>query len=144
MKIKEKDVPKILQDDGIEIFITDLQNAEVNSIPSLVKTFGESVSWAVTMVNTLSNSATLISQMPGQGNRMHYHEDWDEWWYIVSGKWRITFGTYDQEVGEGDVVMIKRGKKHKIEAIGDKPAIRLAVSRYDVNHIYEEEDEAEV
>ena len=33
----------------------------------------------------------------------------------------------------------KKGKKHKITATGDKPAIRLAVSRADVNHIYDSE-----
>ena len=23
----------------------------------------------------------------GEGNRMHYHHDWDEWWYILEGEW---------------------------------------------------------
>lgn len=37
---------------------------------------------------------------------------------------------------KGDIVFIEKGRLHKITAIGDKPAIRLAVSREDVVHIY--------
>jgi len=33
-----------------------------------------------------------------------------------------------------------KGVKHKITAIGDKCAIRIAVSRYDVAHVYDKED----
>ena len=40
---------------------------------------------------------------------------------------------------EGDVVFVERNRKHRITAIGDSPAIRLAVSRYDVAHVYEKD-----
>ena len=40
-------------------------------------------------------------------------------------------------VKEGDIVYIERNKRHKITATGTKQAIRLAVSRDDVDHIYE-------
>ncbi len=33
-----------------------------------------------------------------------------------------------------------KNRKHKITAIGDEAAIRIAVSRYDVVHVYEEDD----
>ena len=39
-------------------------------------------------------------------------------------------------VGKDDVVFIPKGKVHKITAVGNKPAIRLAVSRADVAHVY--------
>ena len=39
------------------------------------------------------------------------------------------------KVKEGDLVFIQKGKKHQITAIGKKIATRLAVSRYDVEHI---------
>ena len=32
---------------------------------------------------------------------------------------------------------IKKNIKHKIKCIGDKPGIRLAITKPDVNHIYE-------
>ena len=42
-------------------------------------------------------------------------------------------------VKEGDFVFIKKDCKHKITAIGDEMAIRLAVSRADVEHVYPKE-----
>ena len=141
--IKEKDVPTILADDGVDLFIGDMANQDVMHIPAVLKRVS-SMSMAVTVVNTHSNSATLIRQYPGEGNRRHYHEDWDEWWYILGGAWKFVTDDGEKIVLEGDLVLIKRGTWHRIEAVGDGPATRLAVSRYDVNHIYEEEDENSV
>ena len=42
------------------------------------------------------------------------------------------------KISEGEVIFIERNKKHKITAGGSQIAIRLAVSRYDVDHVYEE------
>ena len=43
-----------------------------------------------------------------------------------------------KQINAGEVIFIERNKKHKITAIGNKMAIRLAVSRYDVDHVYTE------
>ena len=40
----------------------------------------------------------------------------------------------------GDIVFIERNKKHKIQAIGNSMSIRMAVSREDVDHVYDIED----
>ena len=87
-------------------------------------------------MDTESNSATMIGQMPGEGNRRHYHPDWNEWWFILAGKWEFEIDGKAREIVTGDVVFIEKGKVHKITAIGDQMAIRLAVSRNDVEHIY--------
>ena len=42
-------------------------------------------------------------------------------------------------VKEGEMVFIPKNTWHKITAIGDKPAVRLAVSREDVEHVYKNE-----
>ena len=39
-----------------------------------------------------------------------------------------------------DIVFIERNKKHKIKAIGSVMSIRLAVSREDVDHVYDIHD----
>jgi quercetin dioxygenase-like cupin family protein len=91
-------------------------------------------------VNSDSNSATLICQLPGEGNRRHYHPDWDEWWFIVEGEWEWWVEGNVKRVKKGDVVFIARNRQHQITAVGDKVAIRLAVSRYDVAHVYEEKN----
>jgi quercetin dioxygenase-like cupin family protein len=74
--------------------------------------------------------------LPGEGNRLHYHPDWNEWWYIIEGQWQWEIEGEKIIVKKGDVVFIPKGRKHRIEAIGDTPAIRLAVSRADVAHVY--------
>ena len=78
--------------------------------------------------------------MPGEGNRMHFHHDWDEWWYIVEGEWEWIIDGEKKYISAGDIVFIKRKRKHKITAKGNKMAIRLAVSRYDVDHVYTKEN----
>ncbi len=77
---------------------------------------------------------------PGEGNRLHYHYDWDEWWYIIEGEWEWLIEGVNKTIKQGEIVFIERNRKHKITAKGNKMAIRLAVSRYDVDHVYEETD----
>ena len=69
---------------------------------------------------------------------MHYHHDWDEWWYILEGSWEWLIEGEKKTINAGEFVFIERNRKHKITAIGNKMAIRLAVSRYDVDHVYSE------
>ena len=136
--IKEKDVPTILKDDGVAELCKFWVDDDVIKVSCVTFMMGGEKSWAATLVDTESNSATLIGQMPGEGNREHYHEDWDEWWFIMNGKWKWEYEGNSREVEPGELVKIKRGVKHKITAVGDEMAVRLAVSRYDVNHIYED------
>ena len=82
---------------------------------------------------------TLICQMPGEGNRRHYHPDWNEWWYILEGEWEWEIEGEIRKIYKGDVVFMKKNRIHKITAAGNKPAIRMAVSRSDVAHVYPKE-----
>jgi len=134
---KEADVPSILKKDGVEHSIFDQKNKVKVNVNDIINN-GCKTSFSHTLINTESNSATLISQLPGEGNRRHYHSDWDEWWYILAGKWQIEIEGDIIIAEKDDVVLIQRGNKHQITAIGDEPAVRIAVSRYDVDHIYEE------
>ena len=88
-------------------------------------------------MNSKSNSATLICQSPGEGNRKHYHPNWDEWWFILKGKWKFEVGRKKMIIKKGDFIFIKRKRNIKITATGTTKAIELAVSRYDVKHIYQ-------
>ena len=81
----------------------------------------------------------MISQLPGEGNRLHYHPNWNEWWYIIKGQWQWQINQSKMTVKEGEMVFIPKNTWHKITAIGDKPAVRLAVSREDVEHVYKNE-----
>ncbi|MDD3375233.1 MAG: cupin domain-containing protein [Candidatus Omnitrophica bacterium] len=132
----EVDVPTILKKDGVNKSNFEQENTFLINIDHIIKNYDNTQSWCHRLVNTENNSATLISQMPGEGNRRHFHPDWNEWWYILRGQWKWEIEGKEHVVKEGDVIFIPKGKWHCIIAIGDEPAIRLAVSRADVAHVY--------
>jgi len=134
----EISVPEILKKDGVFYSNFNHENEPLVDLNKLINKYAKSSSWCHRLVNTENNSATLIAQMPGEGNRLHYHPGWNEWWYILKGKWEWNIEGEKTIVKKGDFVFIKKGQKHKITAIGDELAIRLAVSRADVEHVYPE------
>ena len=139
-EIYDSNVDRILAGDGVSVNNQDSFNLEKVDINKIINKYGRKKSWSHTLINSQSNSATLIAQMPGEGNRMHYHHDWDEWWYIIEGEWEWMIEGTPKTIKKGEVVFIARNRKHKITAIGGKMAIRLAVSRYDVDHVYTEDN----
>ena len=136
MEHVEVEVEAILKKDGVLDNNFDDVNQQVVNAYELIEQNASKTSWSRRLVDTESNSATMIGQMPGEGNRRHYHPDWNEWWFILAGKWEFEIDGKAREIMTGDVVFIEKGKIHKITAIGDQMAIRLAVSRNDVEHIY--------
>jgi CMP-N,N'-diacetyllegionaminic acid synthase len=136
----EVDVPAILKKDGVSVNDLHSSNSEIPvNVKEIISSFDGSTSWSKRLVNTENNSATLIHQLPGEGNREHYHPEWNEWWYIIDGQWEWNIEGEKVIVEKDDVVFIPKGKLHHITAVGNKPAIRLAVSREDVEHIYIEQ-----
>ena len=132
----ESDVPSILEKDGIISNDLFSANQEIVNILDILKN-APGPSWSHRVIDSDSNSATLICQNPGEGNREHYHPDWNEWWYIIQGEWEWDIEGIKRTVKAGDFVFIEKGRPHKITASGDIPAIRLAVSRGDVEHVYQ-------
>ena len=103
----DADVPRILKMDGVDKFCLDQANKEIVSIPELIKLNGRESSWSHTIINTPSNSATLICQLPGEGNRMHHHPDWDEWWYIIEGSWEWDIEGMIKTISQNEIVFIE-------------------------------------
>ena len=136
-EIKDANREQILIADGVSDNFFNEQNVQIQHIDNIIEKRSSSVSWSHTLINSPSTCVTLIAQMPGEGNRMHYHYNWDEWWYIIQGEWEWTVEGKVKKVKKGDVVFIERNNKHKIKAIGNSMSIRLAVSREDIDHVYE-------
>ena len=137
VECSEVDVPSILAKDGVEVNDLFDVNNEVVALPDVLNAMPKDVSWSKRVIDTESNSMTIICQMPGQGNRMHYHPDWNEWWYIVEGEWNWEIEGEIKQIVQGDIVFMEKNRKHKITASGNGRAIRMAVSRADVAHVYE-------
>ena len=136
----EVDVPSILHKDGVMHNNLHDCNKEIVNVNSIRANNDPKKSWSHRVVNTENNSATLIHQQPGEGNRRHYHPDWNEWWYIIDGEWEWEIDGVIKKIKKDDVVFIEKGIPHRIQASGKGPAIRLAVSREDVAHVYPDGD----
>ena len=137
----EVDVPSILQNDGVMINDFKNENKNIINLNDLLNNAPQDSSWSMRLINTENNSMTLIGQLPGEGNRLHYHPNWNEWWYIVKGSWKFEIDGEEKIINENDIVIIEKGKRHRITAVGAKMAIRMAVSRHDVDHVYPESNE---
>lgn len=136
----ESHVESILKKDGVVFNDLHDVNKEVVVLEDVVEAMDSSKSWSKRIIDTESNSMTIISQLPGEGNRRHYHPDWNEWWYIVDGEWEWEIDGQTRSVRKGEVVFMGKNRVHKITAVGSKPAIRMAVSRADVAHVYPNDD----
>ena len=134
---EEIDVPSILAKDGVKNNDLFDANKEVVNLKDLIAKMDSDVSWSKRVIDTENNSMTLISQMPGEGNRKHYHPEWNEWWYIVAGEWEWEIEGEIRKVKKDDIVFMEKNRVHKITASGSELAIRMAVSRSDVVHVYE-------
>ena len=136
----EVDVPSILVKDGVKVNVLFDVNNEVVALSDILNAMPKDISWSKRVIDTENNSMTIICQMPGEGNRRHHHPDWNEWWYIVEGEWEWMIEGEPKVVTKGDVVFIERYRKHKITAVGQNIAIRMAISRADVDHVYAAEN----
>jgi CMP-N,N'-diacetyllegionaminic acid synthase len=134
----EVDVPAILAKDGVAVNDLFDVNNEVVSLDKILSSMDNTQSWSKRVIDTESNSMTVISQLPGEGNRRHYHPDWNEWWYIVEGEWEWEIEGEIKRIVQGDIVFMKKNRWHKITAAGNSRATRMAVSRADVAHIYQD------
>jgi quercetin dioxygenase-like cupin family protein len=109
----------------------------------MLERHGTDKSWSEEVLLDQRNRANLIHQMPGQGNRPHWHPDMDEWWVVMKGEleWRVG-NDAPLRAKKGDIVFVAAGRSHAIDTIGDESSIRLAVTSPDVVHIYLDDPDA--
>ena len=140
-KHEDADLVRVLKDDGVPVVDPfDQINLSKTSLSEVKKKMG-AAPWAARVVYNPLFGGVLICQNPGEGNRLHYHPDADECWVIMEGEWEWYIeGEGTMKVVKDDIVVVPQGKKHKITATGDKPSIRFAVTRADVNHVYADEE----
>jgi len=144
MKTKsDSDVISVLKEDGLpkESLSTfrNYENMSTINISKLREDLGMG-SWAVRIAYNELFGGVVIQQQPGEGNRKHFHPDADENWVILEGKWEWWIeGEGTKVVNENEIIVVPKNTWHKITCIGDKPGIRYAITRPDVNHVYEDE-----
>ena len=99
-------------------------------------------SWAARVSHNDTFQGVFLQQHPGEGNRKHYHPDAWENWIIMDGEWEWWIeGQGTKKVKTGDCVIVPPKTWHKITCVGDKPGVRYAMTKPDVVHIFEDDDE---
>lgn len=132
----EVDVPSILEKDGVSLNDLFDVNKSIFALRRYLEEMPRNRSWSKRVIDTENNSMTVISQLPGEGNRLHFHPNWNEWWYILDGQWEWEIGSEIFTLNPGDVAFVPKNVSHKITVTGAQRAVRMAVSRADVPHIY--------
>ncbi len=140
MKDHESDLKSILNKDGVkEVILGNLENRLTSNIDELRQEMGDG-SWAARVVYNDRFGGVLIQQQQGEGNRLHYHPDADEFWLILDGEWEwFIEGEGTKRVSKNDIVVVRKGVKHQITCVSRTPGIRLAITAPDVTHIYSQE-----
>ena len=140
----DKNVESVLKDDGVDFSLLnpghDFENINTTNIKNLEKKLNieKNKSWAVRVIYNKRFGGVIIKQNPGEGNRRHYHPDADECWVVLEGSYEWEIDGKTKIVSVGDIILVKAKTWHKITAVGEVPAARLAITKPDVNHIYED------
>ena len=135
----DDDVTKVLNKDGVNIIdLETFVNQPTVSLDEVSNKFKDK-SWASRIVYNERFGGVLIKQSPGEGNRLHYHSDADECWVILEGEWEWYIeGIGAKKVKKNDIILVQKNTKHKITCIGKAPGIRFAITKPDVDHIYDD------
>ena len=130
-----------MQDDGVEQIswdqLTKYQNTTSINLEAIRKDLGMG-SWAVRIAYNNLFGGVIIQQHPGQGNRKHYHPDADENWVVMEGEWEWWIdGQGKKLVKENDIIVVPANTWHQIKCVGNSVGVRYAITKPDVEHIYE-------
>ena len=112
-EIADADVKQILVKDGVSRNFQDLCNKEKVVINELIDKYGRKESWSHTLINSPSNSATLIGQLLGKKPRCIII-DWDEWWYILEGSWEWLIEGEKRQLMQENLYLLKEIENIKL------------------------------
>ena len=139
----DSDVKNVLTEDGLpqEALATfhQYENQTTVNLDDLRAELGMT-SWAVRIAYNDRFGGVVIQQQSGEGNRKHYHPHADENWVILDGEWEWWIdGVGTRIVRTNDIVVVPKGVWHKITCVGNAPGVRYAITKPDVDHVYEDE-----
>lgn len=83
-------------------------------------------------------SFNLISENKGDKVERHYHEGWDETWFVVKGRYRFVICGVVKELTAGETITAKRNFLHSVECLEDGSQ-RIAIFKDGVKIYYVED-----
>jgi quercetin dioxygenase-like cupin family protein len=134
--VYDSNVVNVLKDDGLQDTNWEVMKKYENITTINLEDLGMG-SWAVRLAYNELFGGVVIQQHPGEGNRKHMHTEADENWVILDGEWEWWIdGQGTSRVKKGDFVYVPKNTWHQITCVGDSPAVRYAITKPDVEHIY--------
>lgn len=73
------------------------------------------------------STVKLIYMKKGKSTSLQFHYDRSEYWYVISGKVKVTKGSFLDILLPGKTIMIHKHETHKLEGLED--SIILEISR---------------
>ena len=70
-----------------------------------------------------------VTLNPGHGMHYHLHKLRDEVWTVISGEGMATVDDVTTRIGVGDVITMKAGQKHKVEAVTELKIIEVQTGK---------------
>ena len=137
-EIHDDDVTNVLEKDGVPTVMIgpEFENNPITHLEEIKKLSG-TPPWAVRLALNERFGGVIICQNPGEGNRVHYHPDADECWVILEGEWEwFIEGEGIKKATVNDIIVVQKGVRHQIRCVGDKPAIRFAITAPNVDLVY--------
>ncbi len=88
-------------------------------------------SWGSYQVMAVDEGSMTVKVTLNPGHKMHYHSHKlrDEVWAVVSGKGIATIDDVRTDISVGDVLTMKVGQKHKVEAITELKLIEVQIGQ---------------
>ena len=87
------------------------------------------------MIEEADGAAGEIHHVKIRDAKLHYHENTDEFYYVIDGQGSMILDEEEIELHRGVVVYVPRGIKHK--AIGDLTVLTICIPRGVLNDIHE-------
>lgn len=74
----------------------------------------------------------ILKVNPNQQFSLQYHNNRNEFWYIISGSPTVTVGESEIEAKAGDEFNIEKGQKHRMKS-GESETVFLEISKGEFN-----------
>ena len=86
-------------------------------------------SWGSYLVIDVENGSQTVKVTlnPGHSMNYHSHKNRDEVWVVIAGEGKSVVDDVETTVKAGDVITMKAGQKHKIEAVSELKLIEVQV-----------------
>ena len=88
---------------------------------------GYDAAWTQVVVQDSRNTATIISQPPGNVSDEQTPSR-DEWWVMLAGGAVMRTPDGDLDMSEGDIVVAEPGTTYTVATTGDAPSVRILVT----------------